>query len=328
MRVPMTFRLTAVAGAAALALTACSSNEHDDQSLETAPSAAPAAAMPAPQDQPEVLSEITKKRIRYYDGPDGDPKQNWADFYLPAGPQKVDSIPLVVLIHGGAWKVPGSAEGFNRLSMDIAGLGAAVYNVEYRRVGAGGGWPDTFHDVARALDYVPTLDKDYPQITTDDEVVVGHSAGAQLAAWAGTRHKLADDEVGSKPAFRPTRVVSLAGPLDMRVAVADGDDRIVTALGGEPDEVPERYAKVDPIQNLDPEMPVAAVHGTRDKVVFPHNSENYIAALTDAGGSGDLMILDGHSHGSFLEPDNEKYRQILDLIRKYSDTPADELGED
>ncbi|WP_372493184.1 hypothetical protein [Gordonia alkaliphila] len=59
-----------------------------------------------------------------------------------------------------------------------------------------------------------------------------------------------DDEVGARPKYRPTSVVSLAGPLDMRTAVKLGDDRIVRALGGTPEEVPERYTSVDPIQNF------------------------------------------------------------------------------
>ena len=34
--------------------------------------------------------------------------------------------------------------------------GWAVWNIEYRRVGNGGGWPDTFADVAAAIDRWPS----------------------------------------------------------------------------------------------------------------------------------------------------------------------------
>src|SRR5699024_11499676 len=95
---------------------------------------------------------------------------------------------------------------------DLVDRGMAVYNIEYRRVGSGGGWPTTFRDVASALDHVVELSGQHPEFTIDDELVVGHSAGAQLAMWAGTRHALDEDEVGNNPKFRPTRVVSLAGP--------------------------------------------------------------------------------------------------------------------
>ena len=273
----------------------------------------------------ETLAEPVTKRVQYYTGPDADPDQHWADFTLPAGPQKLDSIPLVVLVHGGAWRMPLGAEIFNDLARDLAARGVAVYNIEYRRVGADGGWPNTFLDVARALDYVVELDAQHPQITTDDELVVGHSAGAQLAVWGGTRNKLDPGEVGAKPLFRPKRVVSLAGPLDMIQAVKDGDDRIVAALGGAPSRFPDRYRAVDPIQNLEPSIPVAALHGKNDRVVFPHNSIRYVDALKKAGGRGYLMLFDGHDHVSIVKPGTTAYATALDLVTDYSDKPIDEL---
>ena len=61
---------------------------------------APEVLAPAPE--LVSLAEITVERFWYpIDEPPGSPAdtgQNWADLYLPAGPQRVDSIPLVVLI--------------------------------------------------------------------------------------------------------------------------------------------------------------------------------------------------------------------------------------
>lgn len=276
-------------------------------------------------DQPP-LAEIFTERIHYLADGASDPDQNWADFYLPAGPQKKDSIPLIVMIHGGGWRSEIGADVFTPIAEDLAERGVAVLNVEYRRLGKGGGWPTTFHDVARALDYVVELDKDYPQITTDDELVVGHSAGGQLATWAGTRHKLDDDEVGSRPAFRPTRVISIAGPLDMRQTARDGNNHIVGALGGPPERYPERWDSVDPIRNIDPSIPVAAVHGTVDRVVRPHNSTRYIQTLNEQGGSGRLVLLDGQDHGAPVTPGSDAYGRVIDLIMEYSTKDVEGLG--
>lgn len=307
-----------VTGCAALSLLLAGCADSESTSTESQTSAVPDA-------ETVDRAEVSKSRVQYYTGSDADADQNWADLYLPAGEHETDSVPLVVLIHGGAWKMPLGAEIFDDLAGDLAARGMAVYNVEYRRVGAGGGWPATFHDVARALDHIIEIDKEFPELTVDDEVVVGHSAGAQLATWAGTRHKRADDEVGSHPAFRPTRVVSLAGPLDMKQAVADGDDRIVAALGGTPAEVPDRYSAVDPIENIDRSIPVAAVHGTRDRTVFPHNSERYIAELRKQGGQGRLLIFDGEDHTSIVNRGSDPYEQIVDLVVKYADAPRHQL---
>ena len=50
---------------------------------------------------------------------------------------------VVMLIHGGFWKA-----GFDRslmvdISDDLLGSGLCVWNVDYRSVGSGGGYPST-----------------------------------------------------------------------------------------------------------------------------------------------------------------------------------------
>jgi acetyl esterase/lipase len=270
--------------------------------------------------------KVTVTRISYPTLDGTDPEQNWGDLYLPAGPQNIDSIRLVVLVHGGAWQSQLGADLFDPFARDLAARGMAVYNIEYRRLGSGGGWPTTFQDVSQALDNVVAIDQKYPQLETTDALVVGHSAGAQLAVWGGTRHKLDPGELGSNPKFRPTRVVSLAGPLDMVQAVRNGDDRIVAALGGTPSQVPDRYASVDPIQNLDPGTPVIAVHGTRDTVVLPSLSQRYVTALEKENGSGRVVLIDGEDHGSIVSSNSAAYRQILDIITEGSSKSVEELS--
>jgi len=275
----------------------------------------------------QTLGEITVHRLAYDTSPTADPAQNWGDLYLPAGEQAVDSTPLVVLIHGGSWKSQLDAQTMRAYALDLAERGMAVYNIEYRRVGSGGGWPTTFTDVANALDFVPEIDKQFPQITVDDELVVGHSAGAQLAMWAGTRNQLNANEVGHSPEFRPTRVVSLAGPLDMVYAAEHGNDRIVTVLGGTPKEVPDRYTSVDPVQNIDPTMPVVAVHGTADTLVPPILSERYIKEVDRRKGIGELVLLKGEDHVSIVSSDSPEYGNILDIITDSSQSSIAELDE-
>ena len=275
-------------------------------------------------DSPARIVEVTVQRFEYPTHDEGDPEYNWADLYLPAGDQKADSIPLAVLLHGGSGVSDVDADTLAPLARELASRGTAVYNIEYRGIGSGGGWPTTFHDVASALDHVVEVDKRFPQITTDDELVVGHSAGAQLAVWSGTRHKLDDDEVGANPEFRPTRVVSIAGPLDMTYAATNGDDRTVAALGGTPEEMPDRYEMVDPIRNIDPGTPVVAIHGTDDTTVAPENSRRFVDAVTDAGGRAKLVELENQDHSSVISGDSRAYPRVLEIIRHVA---AAELNE-
>ncbi|MBM7279111.1 prolyl oligopeptidase family serine peptidase [Gordonia rubripertincta] len=319
--------LIATAAAVALAIGAvgCSAGSEGpspQSSTATTTTQAPTAAPPVP----EPSDGIHVERIDYLDPADADAAENWANLYLPTGDHDDGAVPLVTIIHGGGWESRAGAEQFDEMARDLAARGLAVYNVEYRRVGTGGGWPTTFHDVARALDYVPTMAETHPQLSIDDELVIGHSAGAQLAVWGGTRHRLEDDEVGSRPAFVPSRVVSISGPLDMRYAVNHGNGRVIKQiLGGTPEQVPDRYESVDPIQNLDPRLPVILFHGLADDDVNPNNSRRYTAAVHAAGGTADLHLFDGETHTSLVHRQSPAYQRIIDRLTDVATTELDKL---
>jgi hypothetical protein len=79
---------------------------------------------------------------RVSSGPD--PAQ-FGDLYLPPppGPQ-----PVVLLLHGGCWRAQYGLTLVGQLGAALRQAGLAVWNLEYRRLGIGGGWPTTFQDVA------------------------------------------------------------------------------------------------------------------------------------------------------------------------------------
>ena len=98
--------------------------------------------------------------------------------------------PVAVVIHGGFWRTAYGADLGADLADDLVRHGFAAWNVEYRRVGedperGGGGWPATFDDVARAIDYLAELED--PRLDLDDVTLIGHSAGGHLALWAASR---------------------------------------------------------------------------------------------------------------------------------------------
>ena len=137
----------------------------------------------------------------YRYGPD--PAQH-GELWLPAGP-----VPgTIVVIHGGFWRARYDLSLGRPLASDLARRGYAVWNLEYRRPGGGGGWPATFEDVAAGIDLVADLPVD-----TSSVVAIGHSAGGQLAAWAAGRGGLPHHAPGTGPRVVVTAVVSQAGVL-------------------------------------------------------------------------------------------------------------------
>lgn len=89
---------------------------------------------------------------------------------------------LVVLAHGGLWRHEYERDTVESLAVDLTKRGFDTWNLEYRRLGGGGGWPGSGHDLLNALDFIPQLGVDADRI-----MVVSHSAGSQLAAWAAER---------------------------------------------------------------------------------------------------------------------------------------------
>ncbi|WP_080792485.1 alpha/beta hydrolase family protein [Corynebacterium pacaense] len=259
------------------------------------------------------LGEHFVERIQYpVRQGEPDPGQNWGDLYLPGGGGVAGSVPLVVFVHGGAWHK--GATGTARLADRLAERGVAVFNVEYRDIDLGGGWPTTFTDVADAVDLIPYLGRRHPEIALDDVTVAGHSAGAQLATWAGTRGDLNTHGLGRNPRFVPDRVVSLSGPLDLVWAADNGDRNIVRAMKGTPSEKPAQYKSVDPIQNINRGVPVIAVHGRDDGLVPPANSEHYVEAVKNLHGRAELILLDGEDHVSFLQESSAHFDTVLGII--------------
>lgn len=254
-----------------------------------------------------------------YPAAHADPTQNYADLYLPTVSPAHPRLPLVVLVHGGAWARGVGAHSFDRLARDLTARGLAVYNVEYRRLGSGGGWPATFTDVAAALDDLPAVIRAHPQITLRNSVLAGHSAGAQLAVWSALR-TAADPGLGlGPPRWRPSTVISVSGPLDMVFSATHGDSRVIRALGGPPSAVADRYRAVDPLELAadgdEASAPeIVAVHGTADRLVSAVNSERFVAEYLLHRGHGRLQLLPGATHTSMFEAHSAAYRSLIDLI--------------
>ena len=231
---------------------------------------------------------------RHSYGPD---RQHRADLHVPPG---TGPFPVAITIHGGYWRAKWGRWVLRPMVRDLTRHGFAVWNVEYRRMGRGqgGGWPQTFDDVAAAIDHLATLDD--ARLDLDAGVVlIGHSAGGQLALWAAAR------EDARVPV---ARVVALAPVTQMEYA-----DAAHELLGGSPAEVPERFAAVDPIRIVQergpsPFLRVLVVHGAGDETIPLRRSREYVDAVRAAGGSIELVEPPATGHRDFVFPGSAAWR--------------------
>ncbi|MFF1690688.1 alpha/beta hydrolase family protein [Streptomyces sp. NPDC058254] len=243
----------------------------------------------------------------------GDHPDQVVDFYAPR--DGAESAPLVALLHGGAWRAPYDRQHLTPFADFLARRGFAVANVEYRRGsslpqqgGTGpvaGRWPETFDDIAAALDALPGLVREaLPQGDPRRTVVAGHSAGGQLALWAAARHLLPEDAPWRIAAPAPLRgVVALAPIADFGTArdldVCSGAP--AQFLGGEA-VFDERLPYADPAALLPTGIATTLVQGRTDTTVPFAVAEAYADAAAKAGEVVGLTLLEGVGHFPLIDP--------------------------
>lgn len=232
----------------------------------------------------------------------------WVRVHLPAATRAVPGgAPrgVVVVLHGGFWKAAYGAEWAEPLSVDLAARGWTAVTVEYRRVGAGGGFPATLDDVHAALALLVDTDRG-PGLRPDPLVVLGHSAGGHLAAWSAVRHRAGDGRWRGGP--QVARVVSQAGVLDLVAAWGEGlgSDAVEAFQGGSPAEVDAAYRAADPTWLLPAHAPVVVLHARDDDEVPFSQALSYVERVRAAGGVADLVEVTG-GHYALVDPESSAW---------------------
>ncbi len=217
---------------------------------------------------------------------------------------------VAVLLHGGAWSARYDLSLMAALAADLAARGWAVWNLEYRRVGrrSGGGWPQTGEDVLAGIDLLAQLDA---PLDLARVVVIGHSAGGQLALWAAGRRRAADAPV------RVRAAVAQAGVVDLEAAARHGSSEVLAFLGGDPGEVPGRYADASPTARLPLGVPQLLVHGEQDAAVPAASSRRYTDRARAAGDRVTLVLRSGDGHNEHLDPRSVAWAAVVQWLETW-----------
>ena len=215
--------------------------------------------------------------VRY--GPD---PENVGDIRVPDRASGV-----VMFVHGGFFLREWERDTIESLAVDLASKGYATWNIEYRRLGIDGGWPGSAHDVRMAIDFAPQLDA----VGHLPLAIIGHSAGAFLALWAGTR-----------PVVRqPAVIVGLAPITDLESVVAAGGIGSDIAIG---------LLEAGAPASLD-EMPAntTLIHGELDSHVLPFQSTRLSSGAT-------VKIVDGLGHFDVLDPAKSHWPSVVSAVEQ------------
>ncbi|MGT2426540.1 alpha/beta hydrolase family protein [Amnibacterium kyonggiense] len=239
------------------------------------------------------------ERFEYGDGP----MQYGVLRTAPGG-----AVGTVVLIHGGFWRgTPDYFDGPTPLAEALVERGWHVWQLEYRQLPNGGGWPQTLDDVAAGVEALGRI-ADSRGLELGPVVTVGHSAGGHLAVWALARPDAVLPLAGA---------ISLAGVLNLRLGDEEGIGRgaVTDFLGGRAAEHPDRYAAADPVARIDPARPVRIVHGDRDDVVPMNQSDTYVAAAREAGQDVALTVVEG-DHMVVIDPAHPAFPALVAALEE------------
>ena len=225
----------------------------------------------------------------------GDPQQ-FGELRIPKSGR---SHPLVVNLHGGYWRSRYTLAHSGHVCAALTAKGAASWNLEYRRVGnPGGGWPGSFEDVRNGFRFITQAREQY-DLDLARIVVMGHSAGGQLALCLAAH----------EPSLR--RVVSLSGVVELAEAfeLHLGDDAVVEFLGGTPKQVPDHYEEADPLR-LQLKATQWLVHGATDDVVPASLSRDYTQTKKGRGEDVHYLEIGSANHFDLIDPRSSAWPRV------------------
>ena len=236
----------------------------------------------------------------------GKDENQFGDLRVPSG---AGPYPMAILIHGGCWKADfATLRDLAPMADALKAEGIATWNIEYRRLfQTGSGWPGTYLDVSKGVDYVRSIAAD-KKLDLTRVIVIGHSAGGHLAMWVAARARLSTASPLYVKDPLPIRgVIDLAGTGDMEAFIQFEQQGchgavVEEMLGGKPIDVPEHYAQASAIKMLPLGIPQILIWGKNDDIAPILLGERYMLAAKQAGDPVRLVSIPDVGHFEIASP--------------------------
>ena len=196
--------------------------------------------------------------------------------------------PLVVFVHGGAWRI-GAPEEYRFVARTLGEAGFATALVGYR-LGPEGRFPAMLEDTAAGIAWARER-AGGAGVRADRIALSGHSAGAYNVLMMGLDPQwLASAKV---PPETIGGIVSLAGPADFYPFTSDSAKNAMGHVAEPRTTQPVAFASADA-------PPMLLLHGTEDTVVRVRNARRLAAAIRKAGGAVEVREFEGMGHAGVI----------------------------
>jgi acetyl esterase/lipase len=234
------------------------------------------------------------------------------DVYLPTAKQP----PLLVWVHGGAWR------GGSRANPPLGFLveqGYAVASVDYR-LSTAAVFPAQVHDIKAAIRYLRATASEYGYDGRRIGIV-GSSAGGHLAALVGVTNgqRELEGRIGAHldHSSDVQAIVDYYGPANLTTILKQStphglsvrEPALRLLLGGQPEDKSELAKLASPVFHVDKtDPPLLMLHGDQDPQVPINQSHELHGVYKQQALTATLEVVHGGDHGGplFFDPARQK----------------------
>jgi acetyl esterase/lipase len=271
-----------------------------------------AKPVPAPPTQPRTFKDVVYATV--------DGRDLALDVYLPTSPS---NPPLVVWVHGGAWRSGSKANP----PMAFVEHGFAMASLDFRQSGDAR-FPAAVHDIKAAIRFLRAKAGDY-SYRSERIAIAGSSSGGHLAALVGVsnNHKDLEGSVGTHGdrSSSVAAIVDYYGASNLTTILSQSTPHGLSVrrpalellLGALPEQEPKLAALASPVNHVDrTDPPLLIFHGDQDPQMPINQSHELQGAYAKAGLDVYFDVVHGAAHGGdqFFAP--ERVARAIAFLRR------------
>jgi acetyl esterase/lipase len=249
-----------------------------------------------------------------------DGKELALDIYMPAG---VQSPPLLVWVHGGAWR-SGTKE---RVRREFVENGIATASLDFRQ-STEAQFPAAVYDIKAAIRFLRANAKAYGY-RTDRIAIGGSSSGAHYAALVGVSngHPSLEGTVGDHPnqSSDVQAIISYFGASNLTTILAQStpfglgvrEPALTLLLGALPEDAKDLAELASPVFHIDrTDPPLLLLHGDQDPQMPINQAHELKGGYDQQGLDVTFDVVHGSAHGGRAFYNGEHLAGALEFLSR------------
>ena len=242
------------------------------------------------------------------------------DIYLPANAK--GNIPLVVFVHGGGWLSNDKYADMGYMKKTVGEIisnGFALASIDYR-FSTDAVFPAQIQDCNRAVSFLYDNADKYG-FDKKRFAVMGFSAGGHLASLMGlSKNNNVKDFFmpGTSQSFSYKGVVDFYGPAELILFPGNNDVKSPESIliGAAPLARPDLAKAASPVTYVDKnDPPFLIIHGEKDDLVSPKQSQLLSAWLGQVGVKNELIIVKDAPHFGAMFDADEIRAKVINFLK-------------